>query len=32
MSQAQEAFNRWHEETEMPISHLSRIVSFTVDN
>lgn len=32
MSQAQETFNRWHEETEMPISHLSRIVSFTVDN
>ena len=32
MGQAQEAFNRWHEETEMPISHLSRIVSFTVDN
>lgn len=32
MSQAQEAFNCWHEETEMPISHLSRIVSFTVDN
>jgi len=30
--QAQEAFNRWHEETGMPISQLSRIVSFTVDN
>lgn len=32
MTQAQEAFNRWHRETGLPISHLSRIVSFTVDN
>lgn len=32
LTQAQEAFNRWHQETGMPIAHLSRIVSFTVDN
>ncbi|MGC8119816.1 DNA-3-methyladenine glycosylase I [Marinobacter sp. VGCF2001] len=32
MTQAQGAFNRWHRETGLPISHLSRIVSFTVDN
>jgi len=32
LSQAQRAFNRWHQETGMPVSHLSRIVSFTVDN
>lgn len=32
MTQVQEAFNRWHQETGLPISHLSRIVSFTVDN
>jgi 3-methyladenine DNA glycosylase Tag len=29
--QAQEAFNRWHEESGLPYSHLSRILSFTVD-
>ncbi len=28
--QAQAAFNAWHEETGLPYSHLSRILSFTV--
>ncbi|HLV76590.1 MAG TPA: DNA-3-methyladenine glycosylase I [Marinobacter sp.] len=32
LTQAQQAFNRWHRETGLPVSHLSRIVSFTVDN
>ncbi|MBZ0335543.1 DNA-3-methyladenine glycosylase I [Marinobacter sp. AL4B] len=32
LTQAQNAFNQWHQETGLPISHLSRIVSFTVDN
>ncbi|KPQ30583.1 MAG: 3-methyladenine DNA glycosylase [Marinobacter excellens HL-55] len=32
LTQAQQAFNQWHQETGLPISHLSRIVSFTVDN
>lgn len=32
MAQAQQAFNQWHRETGLPVSHLSRIVSFTVDN
>lgn len=32
LTQAQNAFNEWHRETGLPISHLSRIVSFTVDN
>ncbi|GGC68384.1 DNA-3-methyladenine glycosylase I [Marinobacter halophilus] len=32
LNQAQDAFNCWHRETGLPISHLSRIVSFTVDN
>ena len=32
LTQAQNAFNQWHRETGLPISHLSRIVSFTVDN
>ncbi len=32
LRQAQEAFNQWHRETGLPVSHLSRIVSFTVDN
>ena len=32
LNQAQQAFNQWHRETGLPISHLSRIVSFTVDN
>jgi 3-methyladenine DNA glycosylase Tag len=30
--QAQEAFNRWHRETGLPYSHLSRIVSFSIDS
>lgn len=29
--QAQAAFNDWHQETGLPYSHLSRILSFTVD-
>ena len=29
--QAQEAFNSWHDESGLPYSHLSRILSFTVD-
>ena len=32
LTQAQQAFNQWHQETGLPLSHLSRIVSFTVDN
>ncbi|WP_309044008.1 DNA-3-methyladenine glycosylase I [Marinobacter sediminicola] len=32
LTQAQHAFNQWHQETGLPVSHLSRIVSFTVDN
>jgi len=32
LKQVQAAFNQWHEETGLPFSHLSRIVSFTVDN
>ena len=32
LTQAQQAFNQWHQETGLPVSHLSRIVSFTVDN
>ncbi|WP_372964889.1 DNA-3-methyladenine glycosylase I [Marinobacter sp.] len=32
LAQAQQAFNQWHKETGLPISHLSKIVSFTVDN
>lgn len=32
LTQAQNAFNQWHGETGLPISHLSRVVSFTVDN
>lgn len=32
LDQAQAAFNRWHEETGLPYSHLSRILSFTVEN
>src|SRR5690554_1435312 len=32
LTQAQKAFNNWHQETGLPVSHLSRIVSFTVDN
>ncbi|HLT13857.1 MAG TPA: DNA-3-methyladenine glycosylase I [Marinobacter sp.] len=32
LTQAQKAFNDWHQETGLPVSHLSRIVSFTVDN
>lgn len=30
--QAQEAFNGWHQETGMPYSHLSRILSFTIES
>lgn len=30
--QTQEAFNEWHRETGLPYSHLSRILSFTLDN
>ena len=32
LTQAQQAFNQWHQETGLPVSHLSRIVSFTGDN
>lgn len=32
LTQAQEAFNRWHRETGLPYSHLSRIVSFSIDS
>ena len=32
LTQAQKAFNDWRQETGLPVSHLSRIVSFTVDN
>jgi len=31
LTQAQQAFNRWHEETGLPFSHLSKILSFTID-
>jgi len=31
LMQAQAAFNQWHEESGLPYSHLSRILSFTVD-
>ncbi len=31
LMQAQQAFNRWHEETGLPYSHLSRILSMTLD-
>lgn len=30
LAQAQAAFNAWHQETGLPYSHLSRILSFTV--
>lgn len=30
--QAQETFTRWHRETGLPYSHLSRIVSYSIDN
>ncbi|MEC7377944.1 MAG: DNA-3-methyladenine glycosylase I, partial [Pseudomonadota bacterium] len=30
LMQAQQAFNRWHEESGLPYSHLSRILSMTV--
>ncbi|AOY89216.1 3-methyladenine DNA glycosylase [Marinobacter salinus] len=30
--QAQEAFNNWHRETGIPYSHLSRILSCTIEN
>ncbi len=30
LTQAQAAFNAWHQETGLPYSHLSRILSFTV--
>jgi 3-methyladenine DNA glycosylase Tag len=32
LTQAQNAFNSWHQETGLPYSHLSRILSFTVGN
>lgn len=32
LTQAQEAFNNWHRETGLPYSHLSRILSCTVEN
>ncbi|WP_286221520.1 DNA-3-methyladenine glycosylase I [Marinobacter apostichopi] len=32
LTQAQEAFNRWHQETGLPYSHLSKILSCTVEN
>jgi 3-methyladenine DNA glycosylase Tag len=32
LTQAQTAFDQWHEETGLPYSHLSRILSFTIDN
>lgn len=31
LGQVQKAFNAWHEETGLPYSHLSRILSMTVD-
>lgn len=31
LMQVQDAFNRWHDESGLPYSHLSRILSFTVD-
>jgi 3-methyladenine DNA glycosylase Tag len=30
MGRIQEAFNHWHDETGLPMSHISRILSFTV--
>jgi len=32
LAQAQEAFNCWHQETGLPYSHLSKILSCTVEN
>lgn len=32
LTQAQAAFNAWHKETGLPYSHLSRILSYTVEN
>lgn len=32
LTQAQEAFNSWHQETGLPYSHLSKILSCTVEN
>ncbi|MEO9523168.1 DNA-3-methyladenine glycosylase I [Marinobacter alexandrii] len=32
LTQAQKAFNSWHRETGLPYSHLSRILSCTVEN
>ena len=32
LTQAQTAFNAWHQETGLPYSHLSRILSYTVGN
>ncbi|MBZ2169735.1 DNA-3-methyladenine glycosylase I [Marinobacter sp. F4216] len=32
LEQAQAAFNEWHQETGLPYSHLSRILSYTVDS
>lgn len=32
LTQAQAAFNAWHQETGLPYSHLSRILSCTVEN
>lgn len=31
LKQAQQVFNDWHEETKLPYSHLSRILSMTLD-
>jgi 3-methyladenine DNA glycosylase Tag len=31
LMQAQQAFNQWHEESGLPYSHLSKILSFTID-
>ncbi|WP_417441065.1 DNA-3-methyladenine glycosylase I [Idiomarina sp.] len=30
IKQAQSAFNRWHEQTQLPYSHLSRILSYSI--
>lgn len=32
LMQAQETFTQWHRETGLPYSHLSRIVSYSIDN
>jgi len=32
LTQAQAAFNAWHQETGLPYSHLSRILSYTVES